>query len=131
MTNNWNKYETLVLSKLNQLEKNHTENKIDIKTVSARLSNIEKSQIENAADLHNHIRRTNLNEERIIQVENKLEKEVNNLEKSIHSMHIELKNDLNETRKVVQGWKANLTLLGWLFSAVAIILGIILKFYII
>lgn len=124
----WDKYQNLVLEKLKILENNNIDNKVDIKTISSRLSNIEKIQIQNAADLTNHIRRTDLAEERILQVEEKLEKEVNELNKSIKSLENKLHSEMELTKKTILGWKANLNLLGWLFGVVMAITTILLRF---
>jgi hypothetical protein len=129
MADGWDKYQTLVLDKLDTLERNIMEIKVDNKTFNTRVGNIEKIEIENAANLSYHIKRTDVAEQRIEVVEKRLEEEVKELRHSIVQMQLEMKREMQSTRDAVQGWKANLSLLGWLFSAVTIIAGILLRFY--
>lgn len=129
MDNGWDKYQTLVLDKLSSLESYLAEVKVDIKTMNTRVSNIEKVQIENTSDVRYHIKRTDIAEQRIQEVETRLENEVKELRTAIYSLESSIKADMETTRNAVQGWKANLALLGWLFSALTIITGIVLRFY--
>lgn len=129
MNDNWDKYQSLVLDKLDGLEKGITELKVDYRTISNRVSNIEKVQVENTSDVRYHIRRTDLAEQRVEKVERRLETEIKELRNSVVDMNSEMKKEIQETREAVQGWKANLSLLGWLFSAVTVLAAILLRFY--
>lgn len=129
MNNGWDKYQTLVLDKLGSLERFDAEIKAELATMSDRLSNMEKDQVENTANIRYHIKRTDAAEQRIELVEQRLEDEIKDLRTSILSMQQEIRKEMQETRDAVQGWKANLALLGWIFSASTILVGMLLRFY--
>lgn len=128
-------WEKLLLDKFERLN-------TDVSNVSNKLESlvetyirIDKTLVKNTEQLATHIRRTDLAEKRVELIEARLEREVLNLEDKIDELHDALseqkdtiKNDIANLSNTMIGWKANISLSGWLIALAISLLSIGLRF---
>lgn len=128
-------WEKLLLDKFERLNTDVSNLSNELKSLVDTYIRIDKTLVKNTEQLTTHIRRTDLAEKRMELIEARLEREVLSLEDKIDEIHDLLvqqkdtmKNDIIKLNNTIVGWKANLSLAGWLVALAVSLVSIGARF---
>jgi len=128
-------WEKLLLDKFERLASDVSNVFNYIKELKDSSIRMDKTLVRNTEQLATHIQRTDLAEKRMEVLEARLEREVHSLEDKIDEIHDimiahrdEIKNDVIELNKTIVGWKANISLAGWIVALVVSLVSIGARF---